>query len=240
MSYRIREFAASGRRLAFAALAATLLPMAAMAQDGAEPAPDAPPAPKPPAAAPAPAQGAPAAWLKVCGPDQATKKETCVVSQEIRAESGQAIASVSLQPSAADPKKYGLGIVVPLGFVLPPGIGINVDGEKKATAQYVICIPGAQRQPPMCVAQAALADDFIATLKRGKQMDLMITTPQGKTVPVEVTLVGFAKAFDGPGLDRAAAENVRDQLAKGLQQRADEARQKLIDQQKKELGTEGQ
>jgi invasion protein IalB len=226
---------ARGRRaLAAALLAAACLPAAALApDDAAAPAP----APKPAAPAAAPAQPAAAAWLKVCGPDQATKKETCVVSQEIRAESGQPIASVSLQPSQ-DPKKWGLGIVIPLGFVLPPGIGINIDGEKKAAAQYVICIPGAQKQPPACIAQAAVDENFIAALKKGKQMDMMITTPQGKTVPVEVTLAGFAKTFDGPGLDRAAAENVREQLAKGLQEKADEARKKLIDQQKKELGTE--
>ena len=124
---------------------------------------------------------------------------------------------------------------MPLGFVMPPGIGINVDGEKKATAAYVICIPGQQKQPSACIAQVAVSDEFIAALRKGKQLDLMITTTQGKTVPVAVTLAGFAKTYDGPGLDRAAAEGVRQELAKGLQERADEARKKLIEQQQKEL-----
>jgi invasion protein IalB len=236
MSYGIQELASGGRRLALGFVAALLLPVAAAVAEEA-PAPDAAAAPAdqaPAAAAPAPAQPSTAAWLKVCGTDPNTKKQACVVSQEIRAESGQPIASISLQPTP-DPKKFGVGIVVPLGFVMPPGIALNVDGEKKATAQFVVCIPGQQKQPAACIAQAAVTDDFVGSLKKGNKLEMMITTAQGKTVPVEVTLVGFAKVYDGPGIDRAAAEGVRQELAKGLQERADEARKKLIEQQQKEL-----
>jgi invasion protein IalB len=223
------------RRLAIAAMLAAL-PAVAQAQDQpAEPPADATAAPAPQAAA-APPQG-PLPWLKVCGTDPATKKEACVMTQEIRAESGQPIASVSLQQTA-DPKKFVLGFAVPLGVVMPPGIVVNVDTEKKATAQFIICVPGQQKNPPACIAQAQVTDEFVASLRKGKGMQLMLVMGQGKTVPIDVTLAGFAKAYDGPGLAKAAAENAQKELAKSLQQRAEQARQKLIEQQQKELGGE--
>lgn len=234
MSQRL-GFHTAGRLIVAAIASATIFSSVAMAED-ATPAPADKPAAK--AAAPAPAAAAnsqaPSPWIKVCGTDPQTKKEGCVVSQELRAETGQPIATISIQ-NTPDPKKYGLGLVVPLGFVLPPGIVINVDGDKKATAPFVICIPGGQKQPPACVAQAVVADDLVAALRKGTKMSLVVTSAQGKTIPIDVSLAGFAKSFDGPGVDKAAAENVRQQLAKGLQERAQEARQKLIDQQQKEL-----
>jgi invasion protein IalB len=236
MSQRL-GFYTAGRLIVAAIASATILSSVAMAED-ATPAPADKPAAK--AAAPAPAAAAnnqaPSPWIKVCGTDPQTKKEGCVVSQELRAETGQPIATISIQ-NTPDPKKYGLGLVVPLGFVLPPGIVINVDGDKKATAPFVICIPGGQKQPPACVAQAVVADDLVSALRKGTKMSLVVTSAQGKTIPIDVSLSGFAKSFDGPGVDKAAAENVREQLAKGLQERAQEARQKLIDQQQKELNT---
>jgi invasion protein IalB len=227
MSYRNPSFLSGARRLAVA-LVMVAMPAVAMAQDqpaegdAAAPAAAAPPQPNLP-------------WIKVCGTDPGTKKEACVMTQEIRAESGQPIASVTLQQTP-DPKKFVLGLALPLGVIIPPGIVINVDTEKKATAQFVICIPGQQKNPPACIAQAAVSDEFVASLRKGKTMQLVLTMGQGKTVPVGVTLAGFAKAYDGPGLAKAAAENAQKELAKGLQERAEQARKKLIEQQQKELG----
>ena len=51
-----------------------------------------------------------------------------------------------------------------------------------------------------------------------------------------MTLVGFTKAYDGKGIDPAAAQAQRDDLAKSLKAHADEARQKLLDQQKAAAG----
>jgi invasion protein IalB len=229
MSYRIPSFLSGGRRLVLAFLLAAV-PAVAAAQDQ----PEAEAAPAPEAAAPSPPPSPALPWIKVCGTDPSTKKESCVMTQEIRAESGQPIASVTLQQTP-DPKKFVLGLALPLGIVIPPGIVVNVDTEKKATAQFVICIPGQQKNPAACIAQAPVTDEFVASLRKGKTMQLVLVMGQGKTVPVDVTLSGFAKAYDGPGLAKAAAENAQKELAKGLQERANQARKKLIEQQKKEL-----
>jgi len=209
----------------------------ALAQDNATPA-----APEAPAAPAAPAATAPAApaspWIKVCNTNAETSQEVCVVTQELRAETGQPIAVVTIQ-FGQEPGKYGVGIVVPVGFVLPPGIALNVDGAKQGAAQYTICIPPTNNQPPVCLAQAPVDENFVTALKKGNKLQLVVVTPQNKQIPIELSLAGFSKTFDGPGIDRAAAEAQRRQLSDALQKSAEEARKKLIEQQQKELGKTG-
>ena len=114
------------------------------------------------------------------------------------------------------------------GLTLATGRAPRLSSAVLAATLLGLCLPA-------CVAQAVVADDLVAALRKGTKMSLVVTSAQGKTIPIDVSLAGFAKSFDGPGVDKAAAENVRQQLAKGLQERAQEARQKLIDQQQKEL-----
>ncbi len=226
-------FVFAGIRPLVAAAALCAATFGAVAQQVPAAAPAAPAAPA--AAAPAAAAGAPSPWIKVCNTNAQTKVEVCVVNQELRAETGQPIAAVTIQ-STQEPGKYGIGIVVPIGFVLPPGITLAVDGAKTATAQYTICIPPSNQQPAICIAQAAVADEFIAALKKGNKLALVVVNPQNKAIPIEMSLSGFSKTFDGPGVDRAAAEAQREQLSQALQKSAEEARKKLIEQQEKEIG----
>lgn len=210
-----------------AALALCIAPALGFAQQA--PAPEAAPAP-PAAAAPAPVSP----WLKVCNVHPQTKAEICVVTQEVRAETGQPIAAVTIQKlSTGD--KYGVGLVVPIHVRLPEGVTLTVDGEKKATAQYVMCIPQNQQQPSACVAQAELAEDFISSLRKGNELALVVMNPQNKPIGIRLSLAGFSKTFDGPGVDRAAADAQREQLSEALQKSAEEARRKLIEQQQKEI-----
>lgn len=189
-------------------------------------------------AAPAEQSSPASPWIKVCNTNPETKAEVCVVTQELRAETGQPIAVVTIQ-LGQEPGKYGVGVVVPIGFVLPPGIALAVDGAKQGTAQYTICIPPTNNQPSVCLAQAAVNDDFVNALKKGNKLALVVVNPQNRPIPIELSLAGFSKTFDGPGIDRAAAEAQRRQLSDALQKSAEEARKKLIEQQQKELGKTG-
>ncbi len=178
---------------------------------------------------------APQAWLKVCSTDPKTNNEACIISQELR-PGGRLIASVTIQ-STKEPGQYGVQVVVPIRFLIPPGVGLAVDGNEIAKAQYRICIPGSNSQPlAMCLALAGIGEDFITALKKGNKLALVVVNPQGKKIPIEMTLAGFSKTFDGPGVDRVAAQTQREQLSEALQRSAEEARKKLIEQQQKEIG----
>ena len=83
------------------------------------------------------------------------------------------IGSISIQTSP-DPNKFALGIQVPIGFLLQAGIPLSVDGAKKATAQFITCLPSPQSQSYFCLAQALVDDGFIDSLKKGKSLELTL------------------------------------------------------------------
>ena len=215
---------------ALALVSAVVVPAAAFGQDApATPAPD-------PATANAPASDPQTPWIKICGQDEATKTQRCNVSQVLLAQNGSVVASFSIQPGADN--KISVGAFVPLGFVIPAGIALYVDGEQKGTANFTICVPPSSDGPSGCAARAELTDDFIASLKKGNKLGLVLANTAGKPIPIEMTLVGFSKTYDGEGLDPVAARAAEVEQSRQLQEDARAAFQRMIDRQQAESGTQ--
>jgi invasion protein IalB len=222
-------------RAALPAAVAALLALPAapvLAQDAAAPAAN-PPAAASGGQAQEPAQQ----WAKVCNTDPKTKVQRCVTSIALVAKTGAFIASFSIEPTQ-DPKKYNVVAFVPLGFVLPAGVTLTVDGAKKATATYFLCAPPTEGQPAGCLAQAAVQDDFLASMRKGNKLGLVLVSGQNQQIPIELTLVGFSKSFDGQGLDPQAARAQEVQNSKQLQEDARASFQRMIEKQRKENGTD--
>jgi invasion protein IalB len=183
---------------------------------------------------PAAAQNAAAApvaepWTKLCNTDAATKKELCLVIQELKADTGQFIASATIRQVTGE-EKISFIAAVPPGMLLQPGLRAQIDDGKQYEIKYGICFPNA------CYGELEVNAEFVEALKAGSKLTITTVTPQAKGVTFPMTLVGFTKAYDGEGLDAAAAKARQDELNKALQLRAEEARKKLIEQQQKEGG----
>jgi invasion protein IalB len=192
------------------ALVALGAPMTAGAQDAAAP------------------PGAPS-WAKLCNADPASGKELCLTIQEIRADTGQFIASATVRTIAGDPK-MSLITAVPPGMLIQPGLRVQIDDGKQYDMKYGICFPNA------CYGELEINNEFVAALKGGGKLTLTTLNQQAKPVNFPMTLAGFTKAFDGKGLDTVAQQARENELADALAKRAESARQKLIEQQQKESG----
>ena len=212
MPYRMNDFIKHARPAFTAAAFLMGASVAALAQD-------------------APKGGDISQWLKVCDPKNPA---VCAVTKDYVVESGpNALATFTVQ-STGNPKTFGLGVTVPPGFIFPPGIPISIDGTKKTTAQYVLCWPdGPKSTRVMCIAQAQVAEDFVASLKKGGTLELLLTTGDAKTVPIDFSLSGFTTVFDGPDMGEAALAKQREANAKVFQEKAQQRGQQLIDEQRK-------
>jgi invasion protein IalB len=233
-----------GRAVMAAATFAVSLALAvpALAQSAQPTPPAKPAAPAPaqadggqqPAAAggppPATAPGGQPAWVKLCNTDPASKKVLCLTLQELRAETGQFIASATLRQISGD-DKISFIAAVPPGMLIQPGLRVQVDSGKQYPVKYGICYPNA------CYGELEVDADFVAALKKGKQLVLTTLNQQAKGVAFPMTLTGFGKAYDSKGLDAAGQAQRQEELNKALQARAEEARKKLIQQQQKEGGS---
>ncbi len=177
------------------------------------------------AATPTPAAPADGPWLKVCNTDPATSKQICVVTQELRADNGTFIASATLRQTTGE-ATVAMIVAVPPGVLLQPGLATKVDNNAQVDIKYEICFPNA------CYARLDTNAEYVNQLKRGNQLAIQAINQTGQPLTFPFSLSGFTRTFDGPGLDTEAAQARQDELNSALQRRAEEARQRLIDQQR--------
>jgi invasion protein IalB len=199
---------------------------------GTQPAPAA--AAAAPAAAPAPAGGTPL-WTKTCGTSQDGKTQICNTSQELWLnQDGSVRASIGIQPKGD--KKYGIGGFVPLGFIIPAGVVLAINGQKAGVAQFMQCNAPLQDLPPGCFIAAEVGEDFIAAMRKGNELALVVTNGNNQQLPIKLSLNGFAKSFDGEGIDPVAARAQQVEKSKQFQEAAKAAAQRMIEKQRQETG----
>jgi invasion protein IalB len=179
---------------------------------------------------PAEAQDAPAeegetAWVKLCAADPATEKRTCLLNQEIRAENGMPIAQAMIRTVEGE-ERVAFIAVVPNGTHIKAGIRVAVDGGEPRTVPYQLCLENA------CYGETEATADFLSSLRRGNQLTVTVMTLDAKPVALPFSLSGFTRTFESEGLDAAAAQQQQNELNEQLQRRAEEARQRLIEQQR--------
>ena len=94
-----------------------------------------------------PQQQVPQGWFKAC-----TKQEDidiCNVQNIMTAQTGQLVTGVSLIELKGKINRKVFQVTVPTGRLVPPGIGLQIDGGKTQKLDYVICFPDR------CIAEAA-------------------------------------------------------------------------------------
>ncbi len=194
------------------------------------PRPAAPAAAPPAAAAPAPA-AAPAGptlvnlkadpsqeWVKVCGEDPGAKKTICYTTRDfLAAENNQPIMAAAVYDVQNDPKKF-VRFLLPLTFMIQPGIRFTVDANQPVAGKFQICFPNG------CFAEAEVTEAFINTMKKGANLKIDAQNNQGREISFMMPLTGFQKSFDGPAIDPKVLQEQQQRLEAELQKKAEEMR----------------
>ena len=175
--------------------------------------------------APASAQGAKQGWYKLCSKQAAN--EICNVQFNITGNNGRPVASVNLLRIKGKVNQEVFQIAVPSARFITAGIKMRIDNGRENTIPYSVCMP--QR----CLAETRLTPPLVSALKKGGKIKLVTTNFQRQKNPLEVTLSGFTKAFEGPALKRDEYASRKSQLQKELAAKAAETRKKLLEAQKK-------
>jgi len=164
-------------------------------------------------------QEVPDGWFKAC-----TKQEdidVCNVQYLLRADSGQLLTSINLIEVKGKVNRRVLQIAVPTGRLIPPGIGLQIDGGNTQKIDYAICVPDR------CVAEAQLTDEVVASFKRGSELTLTSVNFQNQPNPMKVTLKGFTGAFDGEPLQQADLDERQKKLEEFVSKNNQEFANKL-------------
>lgn len=170
-------------------------------------------------------------WFKVCEVNKQTKKQVCALNIRIFSPENKPIAQVRIVEQKGAAQKL-LSVIMPPGLLIQPGMRIQVDKTNIGTAKFQVCTPTA------CIAEASFGSKFIGSLKRGSEMNIVGIDQSRKQAGFKVTLSGFTAAYDGEAIDRKELQEKTETLQQKLQRKADEARKRLLDEKKKEGGTE--
>jgi len=160
-------------------------------------------------------------WVKICNTDPNAQKEVCLISQELRTDSGQFLSSVAIRETPGEQRR-SLLVVVPVGMLIQPGVQLQVDGAQPETARYTICLSNA------CWAELPIDGGYINKLKAGGKLQITAVNQQARPVRFDMTLIGFTAAYESEGLSPQAMQARQQDLQRQLEQRAQEARDRLV------------
>jgi invasion protein IalB len=226
----------------------------AFAQGGKPAAKDAKPAAAAPAAAGAPtvaANGDQTPWVKLCGkvpqimppkegekpdagkPEEKKELNICLTQQEIfDGRTGTVLVSAAIRKTEGQEKEQ-LEVLVPTGLaLLPVGAQGKVDESEPFKLQFIFC------HAVGCIAEAEAPKTLIDQMKNGKQLTVLVLSPDRKGIAFPVPLTGFGKTYDGPPVDNAKYNEDRKKLWAEIQERQKQYIQKMKEESEKKK-TEG-
>jgi invasion protein IalB len=129
------------------------------------------------------------AWQVSCRTPPGAKEEKCALVQSVTAEDRPNVGLTVVFYKAIGEDKKLLRVVVPLGVLLPTGLGLKIDGQDVGNAPFLKC---GKRG---CVAEVVLQDEVIAKMKTGQTaMFIIFDTPEAG-IGIPVALQGFGDAL---------------------------------------------
>jgi len=131
------------------------------------------------------------AWQVSCRTPPGAKEEKCALVQSVTAEDRPNVGLTVVFYKAVGEDKKLLRVVVPLGVLLPTGLGLKIDNQDVGNAPFLKC---GKRG---CVAEVVLQNEVIDKLKKGTNaMFIIFDTPEAG-IGIPVSLQGFGDALAG-------------------------------------------
>ena len=170
-------------------------------------------------------QQVPQGWFKACSKQEDV--DICNVQNITVASTGQMVTGVSMIELKGKVNRKVFQVSVPSGRLVPPGIGLQIDGGKAQKLDYVICFPDR------CVAEAALSDQLVASFKKGQEITLTSVNFQNQPNPIKVSLKGFTGAYDGEAMQQSDIEDRQKKLQEFVTKNNEDFARKLKEEQEK-------
>lgn len=128
-------------------------------------------------------------WQYVCKPPPpGAKNEVCALVQSVTAEDRKNVGLTIYFQKFSNGTQV-LRVFAPVGVLLPPGIGLKVDGVDIGHAPFLRCHTFA------CYAQVTVEDKLIEQLKTGKTAIFIIFQTEEAGIGIPISLAGFGEGL---------------------------------------------
>ena len=127
-------------------------------------------------------------WALRCDAATGSAIEQCVLVQNVYAEGRPDIQLVVVVLKAPD-GGYLLRVVVPLGIILPAGLGLKIDGTDIGKTGFMRCLANG------CMAEVSMDDGLIGRFSTGSTALFIIFPTPGEGTGIPIPLAGFANGL---------------------------------------------
>ena len=131
------------------------------------------------------------AWQLSCQTPPGAKEEKCALVQSVTAEDRPNVGLTVVFYKAIGENKKLLRVVVPLGVLLPTGLGLKIDDQDVGNAPFLKC---GKRG---CIAEVVLQDEIIEKMKKGGSAVFIIFDTPEAGIGIPISLQGFGTAMAG-------------------------------------------
>ncbi len=129
-------------------------------------------------------------WQIRCDTPPGAQKEQCALIQSVTAEDRANVGLTVIVLKTTDQKSRLMRVVVPLGVLLPSGLGLKIDQADIGRAGFVRCLPNG------CVAEVIMDDNLIAKLRSGTTATYIIFQTPEEGIGFPMALKGFGEGYD--------------------------------------------
>jgi len=128
-------------------------------------------------------------WQIVCKPPPpGASKEVCAIVQSVTAEDRNNVGLTVYFQKFSNGTQV-LRVFAPIGVLLPPGLGLKIDGQDVGNAPFLRCHTFA------CYAQVTVEADLINKLTSGKTAIFIIFQTEEAGIGIPISLAGFSDAL---------------------------------------------
>jgi invasion protein IalB len=125
-------------------------------------------------------------WQTVCKPPPpGAKNEICALVQSVTAEDRNNVGLTVYFQKFSNGTRV-LRVFAPLGILLPPGLGLKIDGADIGNAPFLRCHTFA------CYAQVVVDDQLVGKLSTGKTAIFIIFQTEEAGIGIPISLAGFS------------------------------------------------
>jgi invasion protein IalB len=132
------------------------------------------------------------AWKLRCGQPLGSKREKCALVQELALEDrkNMFLTVILLRTSEGGDRKI-LRVVAPLQVLMPPGLGLKVDGVDVGHVPFIKCYHIG------CVAEVVANDELLSKFASGQTASFIVFPTQESGVGFPAPLAGFSEGLKG-------------------------------------------
>jgi invasion protein IalB len=129
------------------------------------------------------------AWKLKCAQLPGAKQEKCALVQDLALEDKKSMFMTVIVLRAFDGEKKLLRVVAPLAMLLPPGLGLKVDGADVGHVPFIKCFREG------CVSEVIVDDQLLAKFSAGQTASFIVFPSEEKGIGFPAPLTGFAEGL---------------------------------------------